>query len=52
LRKFAVSALRAEPVRSTMVARRTYAALPPSSDALESTREGGDWTPSWTVRAR
>ena len=37
---------------STMVARHTYAALPPSSDALESTRAGGDWTSSWTVRAR
>jgi hypothetical protein len=51
MHNLAVSASRVEPVQSTTVARRVDAVLPPASDALESTRDRGNETPSWTVRA-
>ena len=47
---FSVSALEAEPVQSTVVARCADGVPPPASDALESTRDGGNGTPSWTTR--
>jgi hypothetical protein len=49
--KLAVSASRAEPVRSMAVAKRAVVLFPSASDALESTCEDGDGTSSWTRRA-
>ena len=51
MRKLAVSASSAEPVRSSAVAACSVVLFPSGSDALDSRYEDGDGTSPWNTRA-